>query len=76
MTQYLRMRCNELAELEKENKKQKTKMIGGGQSSNQSNKDTLSQAGSVRTKNRDEMANLKLSKKASPEKKPFEKKEE
>lgn len=37
-------------------------MIGGGQSSNQSNKDTMSQAGSVRTKNKDEMADLKLKK--------------
>jgi hypothetical protein len=28
-TAYLRLRCNELAELERENKKAKTKMLGG-----------------------------------------------
>ena len=57
------MRCNELAELEKENKKQKSKMIGGGQSSNMSNKDTMSQAGSTRTRKKDnEMSDLKLKK--------------
>jgi len=30
MALNLRTKCNELAELEKMNKKQKTKMIGGG----------------------------------------------
>ena len=64
-TAYLRLRCNELAELERENKKAKTKMLGGGQSPAASSvKDTTSVAGSTAAKRHDPMSGLELKKKS------------
>ena len=51
MAQNLRLKCNELTELEKENKRAKSKMmIGHGQSgTNSSMKDTTSNVGSIQS---------------------------
>jgi|TARA_B110000285_G_C15055964_1_gene579588 hypothetical protein len=41
------MKCLELVELERENKQQKSKMLGGGQAAGSSTKDTKSVGGTT-----------------------------